>query len=184
MLPAVPRPSHLNMKPEPQTFSKPHLPSPASTQNQQTGSTQRESHRGNWKHPLSNEHQKLIPVSVISNHFEKSGQSQVQRGWFIFLFFLWTQCLSWNYEQQHQLQKPSVVSLSFGPYSGSFSGTSSGSSTILCGRLMCLLRAAESSPATLVASQLLPPGQLTLNSIQRHNHKKKNKLWNLVVKSW
>lgn len=87
MLPAVPRPSHLNMKPEPQTFSKPHLPSPASTQNQQTGSTQRKPHRGNWKHPLSNEHQKLIPVSVISNHFEKSGQSQVQRGWFIFLFF-------------------------------------------------------------------------------------------------
>lgn len=44
-----------------------------------------------------------------------------------------------------------------------------GSSTKLCGRLVCWLRAAESSPATLVASQLLPPGQLTPSSIQRRD---------------
>lgn len=35
---------------------------------------------------------------------------------------------------------------------------------------MCLLKAAEGSPATLVASQLLSAGQLTPSSIQRHNH--------------
>lgn len=50
------------------------------------------------------------------------------------------------------------------------SGTSFGNSTKPCGRLMCLLKAAESSPATLVASQLLPPRQLTPSSTLRQNH--------------
>lgn len=44
---------------------------------------------------------------------------------------------------------------------------------------MCLLRAAESSPATLVASQLLPLGQLTPSSVQRQDHTKKQELWDL-----
>lgn len=43
---------------------------------------------------------------------------------------------------------------------------------------LCLLKAAEISPATLVASQLLPPGQLTPSSIQRLDHTKQQKLWN------
>lgn len=45
--------------------------------------------------------------------------------------------------------------------------------SIVGGRLMCLLKAIESSPATLVASQLLLSRQLTPSSMLRQNHKKK-----------